>query len=85
MNASKKILAALKSETNNTFTTKQARSRFGIKNVAARIHDLRQEGYCIYSNPKKMSDGKKTIVYRLGKPNREMVKAALASGVSFSV
>jgi hypothetical protein len=83
MNATQKILTALKSETSNTFTTKQARSRFGIKNVAARIFDLRQEGHCIYTNTKKLSDGTKTTEYRLGKPSRAMVKAALAAGVSF--
>jgi len=81
LNAKEKMLSALKS--NETFTVRQARSRFGIKNVAARIYDLRQEGYCIYSNEKTLSTGKKATVYRLGKPSREIVKAALQAGYSF--
>jgi predicted ArsR family transcriptional regulator len=81
MNVKERMLTSLKQ--NDTFTVKQAQQRFGIKNVYARISELRQEGYCIYTNPKKMHDGKKTFVYRLGKPNREMVKAALAAGISF--
>ena len=81
MSAKQKMLNVLKK--NGTFTTKQARSRFGISNVAARIHDLRTEGYCIYSNEKTGSNGKKVTVYRLGAPTRAMVRTALASG-SFS-
>jgi len=86
MNVKEKMLAALKkTEGCNTFTVAQAQSRFGIKNVSARIAELRQEGYCIYTNPKTLSDGTKTSVYRLGNPSREMVKAALAAGVSFGI
>ena len=61
--------ALLKSEGYNTFTTEQAQRRFGITNVAARISELRQEGYAIYSN-KKTVDGVKKSFYRLGTPSK---------------
>lgn len=40
-----KVLTYLKN--GNTLTFKQARSRFGIQNLRARIFDLRQEGHNI--------------------------------------
>lgn len=46
--------------------------------VAARISDLRSEGYAIYSNVSK--NGKKA--YRLGTPSRKMVAAAFAAAGS---
>jgi len=82
MSAKQKMLAVLKG--NGTFTTKQARSRFGIKNVAARIHDLRTEGYCIYSNEKTLANGDKTTVYRLGTPTRALVRSAMSAGYNFT-
>lgn len=59
----------------NTFTTAQARSMFGVTNVAARINELREEGYPIYTNQKTLSDGRKITYYRLGKANREVIAA----------
>jgi len=56
-------------------TEKQAQHRFGIKNLAARVAELRAEGYSIYTNTLKTARGE-TTVYRLGKPNRSMVAAA---------
>lgn len=47
-------------------TTTQARLRFGIENVAARIYDLREEGWPIYTN-RKTINGQPTFVYRLGR------------------
>jgi hypothetical protein len=46
-------------------TTNQARNRFGITNVAARVYDLREEGFPVYTNMKKIN-GEKVHVYRLG-------------------
>jgi hypothetical protein len=43
--------------------------------VAARIVELRAQGYSIYSNTAK--NGK--TAYRLGRPSREMVAAAYAA------
>jgi hypothetical protein len=83
LNAKDRMLAVLKKkEGYNTFTVKQARHRFGIENVAARISELRQEGYCIYTNTKKLKDGRKINFYRLGTPTKALVRAALQSGYS---
>ena len=62
-----------KTEGYNTFSVAQARKLFGIKNVSQRIHELRLEGNCIYSNTKTRKDGSKVNIYRLGKPTKEMV------------
>lgn len=51
----------------NTLTVAQARARFGIKNVAARIRELRLEGFPIYTNVKTLEDGRTIRVYRLGR------------------
>jgi hypothetical protein len=50
----------------------QARARFGVANLPARIAELRAEGYSIYKN--KSKNGQTT--YRLGTPTRAMVAAA---------
>lgn len=68
----------------NTLSTAQARARFGIQNVSARIDELRQEGHVIYTNTKSRADGSKVSVYRIGTPTKAMVRAALKAGYSFS-
>ena len=79
MSAKQKILNYLsKDGPYNTLTAAQARARFGIVNVGARIEELRAEGYCIYTNKKTLDNGKTITYYRLGKPSREMVAAAHA-------
>ena len=84
LTAKEKILKALQKEHGqNTFTVAQARSRFGIQNVSARIEELRKEGHCIYTNT-KVVDGKKVASYRLGTPSKAMVQAALRAGYSFT-
>lgn len=50
---------------------KQARSELGVKSLGARIHELRSEGYPVYSNYTKSG-----VTYRLGTPSRAMVAAA---------
>lgn len=87
LSAKEKMLNALtKSQGYNTFTVAQARARFGIKNVAARINELREEGYAIYTNTRKLSDGRTVSFYRLGQPTKRMVaegiKALRSKGVS---
>jgi len=85
LSAKEKILNYLsKTDGYNTLSTAQARARFGITNVSARIDELRQEGNCIYTNTKTRSDGSKVSVYRLGTPTKAMVRAALKAGYSFS-
>jgi hypothetical protein len=85
LSAKQKMLNALtKTEGYNTFTTEQARRRFGVKNVAARIEELRKEGHCIYTNYKKSDAGSKVASYRLGKPTKALVQAAIKAGYSFN-
>ena len=76
--------ALSKPEGYNTFTTEQARRRFGITNVSARIDELRQEGHVIYTNTKRNADGVKVASYRLGKPTKALVRKALKAGYSLA-
>ena len=62
----------------NTLTAAQARARFGIVNVGARIEELRAEGHCIYTNKKTLEDGRRITYYKLGKPTKKMIAAAHA-------
>ena len=79
MSAKDKILKYLSKEgPYNTLTVAQAKARFGISNVGARIEELRAEGHCIYTNKKTLDNGKTITFYRLGKPTREMVAMAHA-------
>ena len=64
MSAKQKMLSALKN--NRSFTTRQARQRFRVWNVAARIHDLRKEGHNIITGVKKLTNGKTAAFYSLG-------------------
>ena len=85
LSAKQKIINYLsKSEGYNTLTTAQARARFGIQNVSARIDELRQEGHVIYTNTVKRGDGTKVKSYRMGKPTKAMVRAAYKAGFSFT-
>ena len=85
LSAKQKMLNTLtKTEGYNTFTTEQARRRFGIQNVAARIEELRKEGHCIYTNYRYNTEGVKVASYRMGKPTKALVRAALAAGYSFN-
>lgn len=85
LSAKTRILNFLnKKEGYNTLSTAQARARFGIQNVAARIDELRQEGHVIYTNTKSRGDGSKVSVYRLGSPTKAMVRTALSAGYSFN-
>ena len=84
LSAKQKILNYLsKSEGYNTLSVAQARARFGIQNVSARIEELRQEGNVIYTNTKRRADGSKVSVYRIGTPTKAMVRAAMQAGFSY--
>jgi hypothetical protein len=79
MSAKEKILKFLsKDGPYNTLTSAQARARFGIVNVGARIEELRAEGHCIYTNKKTLEDGRRITYYKLGKPTKKMIAAAHA-------
>jgi hypothetical protein len=85
LSAKAKILNFLTKTTGyNTLSVAQARARFGIQNVAARIDELRKEGNVIYTNTKTRADGSKVSVYRVGAPTKAMVRAAIKSGYSFT-
>lgn len=50
-------------------TVNEAKSKFGIQRLAARIHELREEGFPIYTNTVVVKGGKnagkKVTAYRL--------------------
>lgn len=79
MNQNERLARYLSS--GNTITSAQARKRFGIRNLRARVNDLRTEGFCIYTNRNNMG----TATYRLGRPSRQIVATAyrIAGSVIF--
>ncbi len=74
--AKSRILAAL--STGRNLTVKQARARFGITNVKARVHELRTEGYAIYTNPRRNGG----VTYRLGRPSASFIDKCVLMGVT---
>ena len=78
MSLQSKVLKTLKS--GRQFTTGQMAGLFNTTEgtVAARISELRAQGYSIYSNTAK--NGK--TAYRLGTPSRRMIAAAYAAAGS---
>ena len=84
MSAKQKMIDYLsKTEGYNTFSVAQAQRMFGIKNVSARVEELRKEGHCIYTNTKTRRNGTKVNVYRLGTPTKTLVQYAVAAGYKF--
>ena len=82
MNIKQKMLKFLtKTEGRNTFSTGQAKHMWGITNVGARISELRQDGYPIYTNVRYRADGTPVAIYRLGKPSKSMKRSARAKGI----
>jgi predicted ArsR family transcriptional regulator len=74
--ATSRILTFL--QTGADITQVQARKRFGITNVRARMSELRQAGYAIYLNEKTTGNGRTIKAYRLGTPTRLMVAVSNA-------
>jgi len=74
MSIQKSVLKTLQS--GRQFTAGQLAGLFGTteSTVAARVSELRAQGYAIYSNRAK--NGK--TAYRLGTPSRKMVAMAFA-------
>ena len=84
MSAKQKMIDYLsKTDGYNTFSVAQGQRLFGIKNVAARVDELRKEGQCIYTNTKTRRDGTRVSVYRLGSPTKALVQTAVAAGYKF--
>jgi predicted ArsR family transcriptional regulator len=72
----RRLLAFL--QAGNNITTNQARRKFGITNVTARINELRGAGYAIYNNKRITSNGRTIQVFRLGTPTRKQIAAGFA-------
>jgi hypothetical protein len=84
LSAKQKIAKYLETNQTRGLTVNQARARFGIKNVSARIDELRKEGHVIYTNTKTRADGTRFHLYRMGKPTKALVRAAVAAGFDFN-
>ena len=83
VNAKTRILDFL--EEGNRLTTAQAERMFHIDNVSARIHELRCEGFVIYSNKKTAKNGKKVTEYRLGTPSTSYLRSLEYGNVSDAI
>lgn len=59
-------------------TAKQIAGSFGLNNPHDAIHQLRNQGHCVYGNKATLADGTQTTKYRIGKPSRKMVQIANA-------
>jgi predicted transcriptional regulator len=57
-------------------TARQIAGSFGLKNPHDAIHQLRNQGHCIYANKATLSDGTETTKYRIGKPSKRMIAIA---------
>jgi hypothetical protein len=64
------VLARLK--TGGALTAYGARVFYGVRNLRARVNDLRAQGNCIYTNKNVFG----RTEYRLGKPSAKVVAAA---------
>lgn len=73
--AKSKILTALKNGRN--VTVNQVRARYGIQNVSARVAQLRNEGYSIYTNRTKRG-----FAYRWGTPSQTFISECAAKGIT---
>lgn len=61
----------------NTLTSKQAKARFGVKNMRALVSDIRQErGIPVFRNYRKDSRGQKVAYYRAASSAPPYVVAA---------
>lgn len=52
-----------------TLTSAEARVKFGIKNLSARIYDLRQDGMAIGTVPYTRKNGAKAVKYMIETKN----------------
>ena len=69
---SQKILKHLSS--GKSLTTAQAKRLYGVNRMSARVLDLRQAGFPIYTGVDKSG----TPAYTLGQPSQEMIAMAYA-------
>ena len=65
-------------------TASEAQKRFGIKNLAAEVARVRQNGFAVATIQRKAGNGVQVTEYALTKPSRELIAAgyrALAVGL----
>lgn len=77
-----KVFRAL--QNGDSITASQAEKRFGVKNLGAEIHRIRQHGFAVYANRRTAGNGVKVTEYVIGKPSRKIVAAgykAMAMGL----
>jgi predicted transcriptional regulator len=78
VNMSKQEMLLNQLSRGKSFTTKQIKSSFGIAHPASAIRNLREQGYCVYTNAAKLHDGTPTTKYRIGVPSKRIVRLANA-------
>jgi len=76
MSKQAKLLSYL--NTGAEVTARQISGSFGLKNPHDAIHQLRNQGNCIYGNKTTLANGTETVKYRIGKPTKHMVAVANA-------
>jgi predicted transcriptional regulator len=79
MSRQAKLLQVLQS--GKEVTTSQIRGQFGIAHPGSAIRNLREQGYCVYSNTRTDSKGIPVVKYRIGAPSRVMVATAYRQGL----
>jgi uncharacterized coiled-coil DUF342 family protein len=62
---SDRVLSVLTRKTRNTLTASQAQRDLGIKNLRARIFDLRNDGYEISTEARKTRNGSVEFYYTM--------------------
>jgi hypothetical protein len=79
-----KLQKALQS--GDVITASQAEKRFGIKNVAAEVARIRQNGYAVYTKNRKAGNGVQVTEYVMGDASRELVALAYkAKAAGFTI
>ncbi len=58
----------------NTVTSRQVRAMFKVDNAADLAYRARNEGIAVYTNRTTLSNGTKTLAYRLGNPSVQFEK-----------
>ena len=77
-----KVFQAL--QKGDAISASQAEKRFGVKNLNAEVHRIRQHGFADYANRRTAGNGVKVTEYVIGKPSRKLVAAgykAMAMGL----
>ena len=65
MSQADRVLSVLSRKSRNTLTSAQAQRDLGIKNLRARISDLRSRGFNISTDARKNRDGSVETVYSM--------------------